>query len=471
MSRRAILQIGTEKTGTTSLQKFLSANRARLAERGFIYPRFCGDINQTGLAAYAMAEERMDPLREAYGIRQPADVPHARRHMEAVADLELSGASTALFCNEHCHSRLTSLEEIAALRRFLARYFDDIQVSIYLRRQDQVAVSLYSTRLKSGGTDREILPRTDAKDPYFNYDRSLGLWEAIFGPENITVRIFDRDELAGGSVVTDFLETWAIGEASDFVQVANENESISPPAQGFLRLVNGHLAPIEGLPLDAVLGPLSAQLARLFPGSGSKPDRAAARAFYAMYAPSNEAVRQRYFPDRPALFREDFSTYPETVAQTGTSLAEIAAIVAQLHRANVVETRRLEAEIAIRDARLSWERGETVKAMTALENARGWLPTYAPVHRALGEFLLQEERIAEAAAAARAATEFGPEVFDYWHFLGVVLRRAGDLDGAEAAQARALQIMPGHAGARASLDQIRTAIDSRATAQRAARSA
>ena len=38
MGRRAILQIGTEKTGTTTLQHFLAANRGPLARRGFLYP-------------------------------------------------------------------------------------------------------------------------------------------------------------------------------------------------------------------------------------------------------------------------------------------------------------------------------------------------------------------------------------------------------------------------------------------------
>ena len=77
MSRRAILQIGTEKTGSTTLQHFLAANRASLQANGFVYPEFCGAINHTGLAAYALAPAKRDAIREPFGgehrIRRRSD--------------------------------------------------------------------------------------------------------------------------------------------------------------------------------------------------------------------------------------------------------------------------------------------------------------------------------------------------------------------------------------------------------------
>ncbi|WP_424931436.1 tetratricopeptide repeat protein [Amaricoccus macauensis] len=471
MTRRAILQIGTEKTGTTSLQGFLAANRDRLREKGFIYPRFCGDVNQTGLAAYAMVPDRMEPLRSAFGIHSVADVAPVRQRLEAAADAELEGSETAIFCNEHCHSRLTSLSEIETLRRFLARYFDDIRVCIYLRRQDQVAVSLYSTRLKSGGSGTDILPRTNDSDPYFNYDLSLRLWEACFGQANVTVRLFDRKELADGSVISDFLRCWDIGTPEQFGETPHLNESISPRAQDFLRVLNPHLAPIEGLPLDAVLGPLSGRLAALYPGSGAKPTRSEAEAFYAMYRASNDAVRARYFPERETLFREDFSSYPERSQIAGASLEDFGEIAARLQTEATREIRRLEAEVSIRDARLLWQRGETEQAIATLRAARSWLPHHAPVYRVLGEYLLQSERLQEARKAAAKAAELGPDNFEYWHFYGVVLRRSDDLHGARDAQAKALSLNPGHEASRTCLTNIEAAIAAAETPPPQARTA
>ena len=37
---KAYLHIGTPKTGTTSLQRFLSANSRLLEESGFLFPKF-----------------------------------------------------------------------------------------------------------------------------------------------------------------------------------------------------------------------------------------------------------------------------------------------------------------------------------------------------------------------------------------------------------------------------------------------
>jgi Tetratricopeptide repeat len=454
MSRRAILLIGTEKTGTTTLQHFLAANRTALRANGFVYPEFCGAANHTGLAAYAMAPEKRDAIRLPFGCGSAADVEPMRARLQAAAAQELPGEATAIFCSEHCHSRLTTAEEVGRLRDFLSRFFDDVQIAVYLRRQDQIALSLYSTRLKSGGTERVILPRTHADDPYFNYDRSIGLWEAAFGGDNVHVRIFDRARLIDGDVVTDFVTTWGVAGPHPYAKGANLNESISPLAQEFLRRVNMRLEPIEGLPLDAVRGPLAAGLARLLPGRGARPARADAEAFYGKYKASNDAVRQRHFPDRETLFDENFSDYPETEDRRDFDADDFAAVAAALHTAATRETRRLEAEIAIRDARLAWHRDDPAAAERALARALGWAPNHAGIYRTLAEYRLQQGRLDEALEAATAAVERKPGAHEYWHFLGILRRRTGDLDGAAAAQNEALRLAPDHAAARRELSQV-----------------
>ena len=106
MGRRAILQIGTEKTGSTTLQSFLATNRGRLRANGYLYPAFCGHSNHTGLAAYAMAPGKRDGIRAPFGYRSEADVEPMRARLREAAGRELQGEATAIFCSEHCHSRL-----------------------------------------------------------------------------------------------------------------------------------------------------------------------------------------------------------------------------------------------------------------------------------------------------------------------------------------------------------------------------
>jgi hypothetical protein len=408
MTRRCILQIGTEKTGTTSLQSFLASNRERLQARNIRYPSFPGRMNHTGLVAYAMDDARRDPLRGAFGVHSDVAVADFRRRIERQAEAELTGQGITVFCSEHCHSRLTTKAEVQRLADLLMPHFDRIDVCIYLRRQDQVAVSLHCTQLKSGATDAEILPRTDAGDPYFNYDRSLQLWEEVFGPQHLYVRLFERSELIDGDIIADFLAAWGLGMAKDYLPVKKLNESIDARAQDFLRRMNATFEPLPGLPREAVQGPLVDHLARNFSGIGPRPSRSAAESFYAKYRESNEAVRRRHFPARTALFDESFDAYPETQDQVEFGADEMALIAARLQSIQSREIRRLEAEIKIRDGRLAWQRGEHEIALGFFRQAVAHLPDYAEAARTLAEFLHRLERYAEAADHARRATTLRP---------------------------------------------------------------
>lgn len=454
MVRRAILQIGTEKTGTTTLQHFLAANRDRLARAGYRYPRFCGDRNHTGLAAFALDASKTDPIRAPFGYAAPADLVPMQARLRAAAKAELRDGATAIFCSEHCHSRLTLPSEIAALRDFLAEHFDLVQVCVYLRRQDQIALSLFSTSLKSGGVSDRILPAINAGSLYYNYDLFLAQWEAAFGAENMHVRLADRAEMTGGGVVPDFLSYWRIGAPEDFIAVADQNASMLPCAQEFLRLVNAHFEESGAVPGDAVRGPLVARLEKGFRGAGARPARAEAEAFYAAFQASNDAVRARHFPDRATLFNEDFSGYPDVADARDLAPAAVAAVAARMLVATQEEICRLEAEVAVRDARLHWSQERRPAAIAALRRALGWRPTHAEAHRTLGEYLLRDDKLVLAVASARAAVEHKPENAEYRHFLGMVLRKSGAFDEALAAQDLAIALQPDFDGAVRERDQL-----------------
>ncbi len=180
-------------------------------------------------------------------------------------------------------------------------------------------------------------------------------------------------------------------------------------AQEFLRRINPHLGRIDGLPLEDVRGPLAASpRAASCRARAPARTRAEAEAFYAMFAASNEAVRQRHFPDREHLFDEDFADYPDAGDASQASVDDLMAVAAQLHMAAIAETRRLEAEIAVRDARLHLARSEPAAAEAALRRALAWRPDHAGAHRTLAEHLFRLERLDEAIDAATRATEFGP---------------------------------------------------------------
>ncbi|MCB1336243.1 MAG: hypothetical protein KDK10_01860 [Maritimibacter sp.] len=465
MTRKAILQIGTEKTGTTSLQGFLAANRDRLAARGFLYPRFCGELNHTGLAAYAMDADRPDPLKAPFGGASPEAVPQMRERLRKLAGAELTGNHTAIFCSEHCHSRLETADEVWRLRDFLADFFDEIQISVYLRRQDRVALSLYSTMLKSGAQPERVLAGVRDISPYFNYDRFLGLWEGVFGRDAISVRLFEPDLLVNRSVVDDFVATWGLGPIGEFRKVANENGSISLEAQEFLRLVNPLIDDQSG-PTEARLrGVVVSTLERGHPGHGARPSRAEARAFYERFRPANERVAQRYFPGRDPLFSEDFGSYPELADVRGTDPETVAGIAAELLRDAALRIDSLEAEISIRDAVIAWRDERHSLAVGRIRAAIARLPGHAGLHRTLGEYLLRLRQTPEAVSAAEAACVRAPENAEYWHFLGIARAAAGDDAGAADAQQTALDLQPDFDGAQEALARAQSRLQTEAAGQ------
>jgi hypothetical protein len=462
MTRKAILQIGTEKTGTTSLQSFLAANRGALAERGYLYPRFCGDLNHTGLAAFAMEADRPDALKAAFGGETPEAVPQMRDRLKKLAEAELTGGKTAIFCSEHCHSRLVSPAEVWRLRDFLAEFFDEIEVSVYLRRQDRVALSLYSTMLKSGCTPAQVLPDARPDSRYYNYDRFLALWEEVFGAEAIKVRLFEPELLVNRNVIDDFLAVWGLGGRGDFRSVPNENGSISVAAQEFLQRLNSHLPSQSGWSRERLRGIVVATLERRHAGHGARPARAEARAFYERFRTANERVAARYFPERELLFSEDFSNYPETADLRTTDAEAIIGIAAQVLSEASGRIDALEAEISIREAAIAYRDDRQAVALERIRAALSRFPEHAGLHRTLGEYLLRLEQPQAAVAAAEAACARAPENWEYRHFLGIARASAGDDVGAAAAQQAALDINPADKSAKAALAKVLTRLETAA---------
>ena len=59
--RRVLIHIGTEKTGTTTIQEFLHINREKLYSKGIVFLKSPGERNQVrDLVTYCMNPHRVD---------------------------------------------------------------------------------------------------------------------------------------------------------------------------------------------------------------------------------------------------------------------------------------------------------------------------------------------------------------------------------------------------------------------------
>ena len=106
---KAFLHIGTEKTGTTTIQHFFAHNRSNLLRDDFLYPCSPGEANHTKLAAFALKEHKIQDLRKLLGITDSEKVLQFRNEFknELAEELAKTQAKTVIFSNNHCSSSLS----------------------------------------------------------------------------------------------------------------------------------------------------------------------------------------------------------------------------------------------------------------------------------------------------------------------------------------------------------------------------
>lgn len=193
-----IVHGGTPKTGTTALQSALHQARHLLACNGILYPETVipGPAHHL-LVAGAMTPERLrrrgslsgalggaergGALVEAFWERLRADV--ARHRPEGI-----------VLSSEYAFRGMTA-DEIARLRDQLHSLSDDIRPLAYLREPLGFFASECLQNVKLG---RALISRSQP-----SLKQATQLWRTAFG--RLELRIFDRDRLEGGQIVTDLL--------------------------------------------------------------------------------------------------------------------------------------------------------------------------------------------------------------------------------------------------------------------------
>lgn len=306
---KCILHIGTEKTGTTSIQDFLVENHKALKELGYGTLRTLGRGNNRQLAAYSMKENRLnDDYFQANNIfteeqKKQHDADAERKFGQELNGLSEDDCHTVIISSEHFHSRVVHQEEIIKLKLLLEDFFSDIQVVVYLRPQVDVATSLYSTAVRAGETrdfTEFVHSHCTPTNYYYNYADLLKKWGEAFGCSSLVVKIFEKDSLFEGSVVQDFLHVCGILDQSSLVFPSKVNESLTTVGQELLRLSNdakkkaglNSLTPFPGLP-EFVEENLT--------GKGCSLGNEEAKKLQEQFAKINESVAKDWF-SRDVLF-------------------------------------------------------------------------------------------------------------------------------------------------------------------------
>lgn len=325
--RQLILHIGTEKTGTTSLQNDLYRNRAYLAANGVGLLSGADLPNNRRIASYA----RLRPAHEAYDLQLVSSGPDWRERLRNAvrSEIEAMPASihTVLVTSEHLHSRLVDVKEVQRVADIFTGLFGSTRVVVYLRRQDKLATSLYSTALRAGWTHTS--PFKDgaaaAQGHYYDYGGLLSRWGQVFGRDSITARIFEPRQFEGGSLHSDFLHACGLpGLAAGWQVGQQQNEALPAPVASTVLAFNQALASLgagrESEPANALRWQLIHSLSSMFSGPSLVPQRQQAQEFMSHFRASNDAVARAWF-GRDTLFDDDLGSYPEQAQEAQIPLS------------------------------------------------------------------------------------------------------------------------------------------------------
>ena len=328
VTKTITLHIGTEKTGTSTLQKQFDMNRDLLKKAGVLYPVAGGPRVHSALKQLALAEPaRKKPKKNVAESAEPP-LNEAELMAELRREIEQSGCRHVLFSHEHFSSRLRNAESIGRLVAAMRTLAEEVKVVVFIRPQYDLFGSIHSTWVIGGGKEPAVVP-DKAKRLFYDYDRMLRLWENAVGIANVTVRRFGRKYFKDGDLTATFFDALGMETPAGYVLSPPRNTSFDAPTLEFLRLLNIHA---EGMAdgsanefrRDAIKG-----LRRLSqPGS---PIVAASvlQGVDELCAESNQRVVDRYFAGKLDRLFEPFdaSAYKAVVELTPSRAVEMALML------------------------------------------------------------------------------------------------------------------------------------------------
>jgi hypothetical protein len=223
--RRLLLHVGMHKTGSTSIQRFLFANRARLHDRGVLYPD--GPFVEPGHAAHHALAWRI------LGRPGFTDLSHWRAAVEFIR----SDASRVVVLSSEDFSLLDT-DQIKALAEFLEDF--DVRVVQVIRNAWGYLTSNYKSNIgRTSMTDsfRTFMLR---EAPHLEYARRADAWAAAFGDGSVSMPILDKLAEHGGVVryFTDLIAPGLYEELAAGEPEPRLNTSVDDRAVRWLRGLN-----------------------------------------------------------------------------------------------------------------------------------------------------------------------------------------------------------------------------------------
>ena len=339
---KAIIHIGTPKTGTTTIQRFLAQNRSLLKNKGLYLPKTKDERScyYEELFAATVIPDSWHPILSYIGHYigsrvfgkdfTEKDQENLWKSIRYDIETNCKKNETVLFsCENYSHQ---TKSEVARLKDLLNSLFDEVTVVCYLRRQPEYIVSFYQTLTRTG-MHLNFLDYVSQPEEHsiLAYHNIVERW-SVFGKEKIKVRVFDTHEFCSNDLLNDFAYTIGI-DLTGLERTGKKNSSLSSAEVEFLRLLNFHIPPMctpWQLNPEHKLIRRSIEAVTQKDQQGYHLTRSEAQHILDTCRQGNDWIAREYL-GREKLFSEDVSMYPEEVASPhGLTLERCAEITDHL---------------------------------------------------------------------------------------------------------------------------------------------
>jgi len=239
-SGQACIHIGLEKTGTTFLQDFLHLNRKKLAKIGFYKSTALQGRNDYRLVLLGQDKNSFSNVVNNYCKITPDSVEDSNRTLLNLMARAHKADLRFLASSELISSLVLELSEIERFKSNLDSIFTDVKILLFIRRQEQLLVSRYSTQIIHGSQQKFPSSINQVSvPPAIDQITILNRWQRVYGESLLVLPYFEG--LGSTELVHHFFNSLGIStsELNEFVwPQINSNSSMSTTGLETLRRLN-----------------------------------------------------------------------------------------------------------------------------------------------------------------------------------------------------------------------------------------
>jgi len=208
LKNNILLHIGTPKTGTSAIQKFLLENNTLLERQGYIYPLH--SIDDNGIASGNGAQ-----LIHLMKIGQKNK---AKNYLNSLMNKYKN--KTIILSSENFYHEPNLTKKLV----------ENAKIIVYIREQSEQIRADYNQSIKRHGQiyffDKAL--NVALTNNYALYDFSLlHYWSKLYGHNNIQIKIYDRKKFKNNNIINDFMETLGIQKNISLLNLQQNRINVS----------------------------------------------------------------------------------------------------------------------------------------------------------------------------------------------------------------------------------------------------